>query len=107
MIIPTHHEGKLLVSTAKNELILSHIEPDLSATNAPVKTPIKDTIIVEDVNNKTVFGSFSNIMSLTLEEPEALVKKCDFPKSNISSFSRVLTKRCGEYQGLSKPRALI
>jgi len=83
MIIATHHDGKLLLNMAKIELILSQIDPLLAATKLPNKIPITVTIIVEDVNSSNVLGTFSNIISLTLEDPASVVKKCDFPRSSV------------------------
>ena len=45
--------------------------------------PIIEIIIVAVVNNKTVFGIFSKIISPTFDEPESLVKKVALPKSKI------------------------
>jgi len=83
MIIATHHDGKLLLNMAKIELILSQIEPLLTATKLPKRIPITATIIVEDVNNSKVLGIFSKIISRTLEDPASVVKKCDFPRSSV------------------------
>ena len=105
--IPTHQVGKLLLKTAKAELILSQKDPALSATKAPTYNPIIDTIIVDVVNNKTVRGIFSIIISRTLEEPESLVKKLDFPRSSVITLIKVLKNLLGEYQGSSIPRVVI
>ncbi len=67
--IATHHDGKLLLNIAKIELDLSHHDPSLPATYVPRKIPITVTHIVAVVNNNIVFGTFSNIISLTLDEP--------------------------------------
>jgi hypothetical protein len=40
-----------------------------------MKRPITVIIKVEDVKSNIVLGSFSRIKSLTLEDPESLVKK--------------------------------
>jgi hypothetical protein len=73
--IPTHHEGKLLLETARNEFSLSQAELGLPAKRPPIKRPIIVIINVEDVKSNIVLGSFSRIISLTLEDPESLVKK--------------------------------
>ena len=67
--IAIHHEGKLLLNIAEFELNLSHQDPSLPATYVPRKIPITKAHIVAVVNNKRVFGTFSNIMSFTLDEP--------------------------------------
>ena len=46
-------------------------------------------------------------MSLTLEEPESVVKKLDLPKSRVTILNNVLKNRFGEYQGSSSPRDFI
>src|SRR5215831_20946097 len=107
MSIPIHHDGKLLLRIAENELILSEIEPDLSAMNAPRYIPITLTIIVDVLKSRIVFGNLSRIMSFTFEEPESVVKKLDLPRSRVTILTKVLKKRLGEYQGSSNPRDLI
>ena len=58
------------------------MDPTLLADSAPKKTPIIDMIIVAVVNNKTVLGSFSKIISFTSDDPESLVRNVACPKSN-------------------------
>src|SRR6476660_4780753 len=106
MSIPIHHDGKLLLRTAENELTLSAIDPDLSAMNAPRYIPMILTIIVDVLNNRIVVGNLSIMMSLTLEEPESVVKKLDLPKSRVTILDKVLKKRLGEYHGSSNPKDL-
>ena len=64
--------------------------------NAPRYIPIILTIIVDVLNNRIVFGNLSIMMSLTLEEPESVVKKLDLPKSRVTILNKVLKKRLGE-----------
>ena len=103
MIIATHHDGKLLLNMAKIELILSQIDPLLAATKLPNKIPITVTIIVEDVNSSNVLGTFSNIISLTLEDPASVVKKCDFPRSSVIVLINLVNSFEGEYHGSFRP----
>ena len=107
MIIATHHDGKLLLNMAKIELILSQIEPLLAATKLPNKIPITVTISVEDVNSSNVLGTFSKIISLTLEDPASVVKKCDFPRSRVITLINLKNIFEGEYQGSFRPRIVI
>src|SRR3954470_16141828 len=104
--IPIHQDGKLLLRTAENELTLSVIDPDRSDMNAPRYIPIILTITVELLNSRIVFGNLSIIMSLTLEEPESVVKKLDLPNSRVTILDKVLKKRLGEYHGSSNPKDL-
>jgi len=107
MIIATHHDGKLLLNMAKIELILSQIEPLLTATKLPKRIPITATIIVEDVNNSKVLGIFSKIISLTLEDPASVVKKCDFPRSSVIMLINLKNSFEGEYHGSFRPSIVI
>ena len=74
---------------------------------APNKIPIIEIIIVAVVNNKTVFGIFSKIISPTFDEPESLVKNVAFPKSKIIILYIVYPSLCGEYHGVSNPNVFI
>ena len=67
--IAIHHDGKLELNIAEIELNLSHMDPSLPATYVPRKIPITKAHIVAVVNNNRVFGTFSNIISLTLDYP--------------------------------------
>ena len=107
MIIATHHDGKLLLNMAKIELILSQIEPLLAATKLPNKIPITVTISVEDVNSSNVLGIFSKIISLTLEDPSSVVKKCDFPRSSVNMLINLKNSFEGEYHGSFRPSTLV
>src|SRR6476619_3854650 len=107
MIIATHHDGKLLLNMAKIELILSQIEPLLAATKLPNKIPITATIIVEVVNSSNVLGIFSKIISLTLEDPASVVKKCDFPRSSVIMLINLKNSFEGEYHGSFRPSIVI
>nr|AIF25021.1 hypothetical protein [uncultured marine thaumarchaeote SAT1000_43_E07] len=84
MIMPIHHTGKLLLTTANIEVIRSTAEPTLLADNAPKNIPIIDIMIVAVVKSKTVLGIFSSNISPTAEEPESLVRNVACPKSRIS-----------------------
>jgi len=107
IIIATHQDGKLLLNMAKIELILSQIDPLLAATKVPSKIPIIVTIIVEDVKSSNVLGTFSNIISLTLEDPASVVKKCDFPRSSIITLLILENNFEGEYHGSFRPSILV
>ena len=105
--MPTHHTGKLLLMTANIDVIRSVTEPTLLPESAPKNIPIIDMIIVAVVKSRTVLGIFSKSMSLTFEEPESLVRKVACPKSRINSLYIANPILCGEYHGVSNPRALV
>ncbi len=69
--------------TANDDVILSIFDPVLLPANAPRNMPIIDMIMVAVVNNKTVLGSFSKIISDTNEDPESLDKNVAWPKSSV------------------------
>ena len=61
-------------------------------------------VIDEEVNNRTVFGIFSKIKSLTLSEPEYVVEYLELPKSKNITLMTLLKSFFGEYHGSSKPK---
>ena len=105
--IPTHQTGKLELITAKLDVILSNIEPTLLPDSAPMSMPIIEIIMVAVVKRRTVFGSFSAIISPTLDEPESLVKNVACPKSSNSILYMDSPILCGEYQGSCKPNSVM
>jgi hypothetical protein len=107
IIIAIHQEGKLLLKMANIELDLSHIEPLLLATNVPNNIPMIIANIVDELKSSNVFGSFSSIMSLTLDDPESVVKKCDFPKFSVIMLTNLENSFVGEYHSSSRPRVLV
>src|SRR5712692_222113 len=96
---PTHHTGKLLLTTAKEEVILSIFEPILFADIAPKNIPIIDTMIVAVVKRRMVLGNFSSIISFTSEEPVSEVKNFACPKSSVRILYMASPSREGVYQG--------
>ena len=84
--IPIHHTGKLLLMTAKVEVILSSFEFILLPESVPRSIPISETIRVAVVKSRIVRGIFSSIMSLTSDEPASLVRNFACPKSSVKIF---------------------
>ena len=75
------------------------MDPALFATKAPRNNPIIIITIVDVANSNNVLGVLSIMISRTLDEPELVVKKLEFPRSNIATLNKVLKNRVGEYQG--------
>ena len=80
---PIHHTGKLLLITAKAEVILSIFEFTLFAAIAPMNIPRIEVMIVAVVKRSIVLGSFSSMIFFTSEDPVSLVKNFAWPKSNV------------------------
>jgi hypothetical protein len=82
------------------------MDPALFATKAPRNNPIIIITIVDVANSNNVLGVLSIMISRTLDEPELVVKKLEFPRSNVATLNKVLKNRVGEYQGSFRPSDL-
>ncbi len=105
--IAIHHDGKLLLNMAKIGVSLSGMELTLPATYVPSMMPTKIANIVDELNKSSVFGIFSNIISLTFDDPSSVVKKCDLPKSKVIVLTILEISLVGEYHSSFRPSSLV